>query len=414
MKTGFIVIGDEILSGATNDANTPWLASFLSGGGARLDGVTVVPDDVGAIRDALHFMFAKADVVLTSGGLGPTLDDMTKKAVATFFGVALRADEGAAATTKKNYAMRSVPWYPESSGYHIVPEGALALANPKGLAPGLVVRRRGKTLLCAPGVPLEFQRMVEAEFWSLVGRPSPEGFLRRVVVRTSQVGEERLFSELAPDLWGRLSELGKVASLPRTTGVDIVVSFEADGPEADRRERAVRAIVEGSAIGGYVWAWRDVGIGGIVVEEARNRGFTFSFAESCTGGLCASLVTDVPGSSAVFLGSFVTYANELKTGLLGVELRSIESHGAVSVEVADAMAQGARMRSGSDIAVSLSGIAGPDGASRGKPVGTLALSVATAAGSVGRIHHFSGDRKKLKRLFAQQALVLLLKTIRGL
>lgn len=414
MKAGLIVIGDEILSGRVRDANAPWLARRLAERGIALHGTATVGDDAESVARALRCMPDRVRAVVTSGGLGPTADDVTREALARALGRPLREDARARAAAEAHHERAGRAWDPSRNGYHLVPEGAEPVGNPAGLAPGLAVEDGGRTVLAAPGEPSEFRAMalegLLPRMERILGGGAP---LRHIAIRTHGAGgEEAIFHDLAPGLWGRLSELGRVSSLPAPGGVDVLVAVRGGDFEA-ALERA-REAVGATPLADRVWSWDDAPPEEALVREAAAKGLTLSLAESCTGGLASSLVTDVPGSSAVFLGGLVTYANALKRDVLGVRGETLARHGAVSGETAREMALGARERTGSDLALGLTGVAGPGGGSPTKPVGTLALALAHGGGAEARLHRFQGDRGSLKAAFARTGILALLGALRSL
>ena len=407
MNLGLITIGDELLSGRTQDRNALWFGRCLAEYGLNLRSVLTVPDEREALTKALSFVLETADGAVTSGGLGPTKDDITKEVLAEFCSTPLEDNPQAQETVEKHYKRAERKRGEEFNRYHFIPQGATAVFNPVGLAPGLALKKDGKPILAAPGVPEEFQAMIKMALPQFVG-PSTSP-TQTVTVRTAGISEEDIFGRLAPELWKSLAAFGKVASLPQAGGVDIVVTRQGDGTEENIKEA-----VEASPLAPYVWAWEDITPACSAVRAAQSQGATFAFAESCTGGLAASGATDVPGASAVFLGSFVTYSNEMKKQVLGVREETLGRFGAVSVEVACEMAQQAREKSGATLAVSLSGIAGPGGGTQEKPVGTLALGLSQEEHTRGRLRRYRGiGREGLKRRFAREAHFLLLKALRN-
>jgi nicotinamide-nucleotide amidase len=227
------------------------------------------------------------------------------------------------------------------------------------------------------------------------------------------VAEEKIFFELCPTLWSDLEKFGKVSSLPHTIGIDIVVSYHGDLSGHKKTEEEIKKLIQNSALATHVWQYGNRAVNEMVLELATALKSTFSFAESCTGGLVASKMTDLSGSSAVFMGGAVTYANEAKINLLGVKFETLENFGAVSIEVATEMAIGALQKFKTDYAVSISGIAGPTGGSIDKPVGTVVIGFATKNKSGARKFLFPGDRIRRKERFSDMALLTLLELMKG-
>ncbi len=415
MSIGIIIIGDEVLLGRTQDTNTSWLGRYLFSQGLSLSLALTVGDDPQAIKDALNFMLKKVQLAVTSGGLGPTRDDITKQVLAEFFDAPLEENTKACEIVKKNYERHGKSWDSKSNNYHLIPRKFIPLNNPLGLAPGLAFKRDEKLILSAPGVPKEFQAMASKEFLSYLPRTSSKRSPnnRKIIIRTSFIQEEEIFYTITPKLWDRLSTFGKVSSLPNSTGVDILVMLRDRGNLASESEKEIRQLLEHSPLQKYIWSWQDRRLEEIIVEKAQEKALTFCFAESCTGGLAASRITDVPGSSTVFMGSFVTYANNLKTNVLSVSSKTLSNTGAVSVSTVNEMAQAARKLSHAHAAISFSGIAGPSGGSIEKPIGTVAISLATNQDVCGKLYRFQGDRSRLKQNFSQMGLLLLLRWIQN-
>ena len=410
LRIGLITIGDEILSGRTQDTNASWLARYLFKKGFCLSSVVTAGDDRESLSRAMDFSLGNNEIVFTSGGLGPTEDDRTKKIVAQFFGLPLADSEVALGIVRGNYERQKKSWNPRSY-YHQIPRSARPISNPVGLAPGLIIDQDDRLLLAAPGVPREFQAMVQGELFPYLRPRLPEGREQRMTIRSAGIEEEKIF--LNSSLWDQLSRFGKVSSLPGSVGVDIIVHFDSHHLESKKKE--IKALLEESFLRPYIWTWDERSLEEVIVDEAQRKNLSFSFAESCTGGLAGHRITNVPGASSVFLGSFVTYSNELKIKALGVRESTLRSHGAVSVEVANEMAHGARERAQSAVGLSFSGLAGPGGGgSEGRPVGMLAVSVATLGGVSGRISHAEGDRERRKWCFCRTGLLWLLETLKSL
>lgn len=412
MAIELIIIGDEILSGRTVDANMAWLAPWLFRRGLNLKHVTVVGDSREEILKAYATAWQRSEIILTSGGIGPTKDDLTKSMMAEFSGKKLCESESARSVVEDNYARFGRQWTPETNSYHIVPEDFVITKNPNGLAPGLVWINDGKALLAAPGVPREFEAMVEQVFFPLLSSQgfSISGEIAQVAMRTYGVPEEKIFGELCPKLWSELERFGKVSSLPHLTGVDIIVTFSDTKKQAEI-EAQIKSIVSSGALAPHVWQWGTLSLEEYILNRARSLGAKLAFAESCTGGLVASRFTDIAGSSDVILGSAVTYANSAKENILGVNTQTLKNFGAVSEEVAREMADGAIKTFGADFALSYSGIAGPGGGSKEKPVGLVCQGLATQKGVITRSLNFTGNRIKLKERFALSGMFWLLEQL---
>ena len=312
---------------------------------------------------------------------------------------------------KGNYERFGRSWTPETNHYHFFPEDFIAISNPKGLAPGLgFFSTENKLIMAAPGVPREFTEMVELEFYPLIKKYFSKRLMPncQTVIRTQGIPEEKIFFDLCPNLWNELLTFGKVSSLPHTIGIDIVLSYHADENEFKKRDQQIKDHIKTTALASYVWQWGNKSVSELVFERAREKKCSFAFAESCTGGLTSSKITDLPGSSEVFLGSIISYDNSVKENILGVKRATLEKFGAVSIETATEMAIGVRELLKSDYAVSISGIAGPGGGSVEKPKGFVAIGYASESKSGAMLFQFPGDRIKLKDRFSDKALLTLL------
>lgn len=416
MKTELVLIGDELLYGKTRDLNAFWLGPFLKERGLSLDKVTIVHDSLKEIHDALDAAFSRVDLVFTSGGLGPTGDDLTKEALAKYFKKELYESEEAKEIVKGNYERFNRIWKPEQNNYHIVPRDFLITSNPQGQAPGLAYLANGKALFAGPGVPREFKALVEKIYFphiekffaGKIGEPSS-----KISLRTYGVPEEIIFFELCPGLWEKLEQIGKVSSLPLSNfgGVDIIVQVKKDQEEVAKKK--FKNLVESSPLAPYIWQWGSLELPEFVLEEALKRKIKFGFAESCSGGLTSSRITDIAGSSEAFKGSIVCYDEEIKKNLLHVSEETLSTHSVYSQECAKEMAEGTRKLLGVDFAISLTGIAGPSGGSEKNPVGTVFIGWSCSKNSGAERYELKGDRVTLKERFSQRALLTLLKLIQN-
>ncbi len=410
MRSELLIIGNEILSGNTAEANGKWLALKLRTLGISLDRITVIPDQQEEMLVAFKECFERSDLIFTSGGLGPTQDDLTKNILGQFFKGELKADRLGEEIARDNYQRFGREWTPKSNFYHIIPEGITPLKNPNGLAPGLlkIDREKNKMFFSAPGVPREFSAMVNEVFI-----PQILSFFKKqndpiesFKIRTFGIPEEKIFFELCPALWKKLEKFGSVSSLPQTTGVDIVLSFR---PEQFSREKIYHDFISSAdyqILKPFIWQIGELQAEEYVAKICREKKLTLSLAESCTGGYLANLFTNIKGISQIFLGSAVTYSNYAKESLIGVQKKSLETHGAVSENVAKEMAQGSLAKFNSEVSVSLTGIAGPDGGSEQKPVGMVCIAIsARNKKTIVSTYFFKGDRLRLKERFAQRALL---------
>jgi nicotinamide-nucleotide amidase len=382
-----------------------------------LKSIRFIRDDIEEINKALTDSLAESDVVITSGGIGPTIDDKTKTTLANYFGKKIIERDDVADIVTKNYIRFGRTWQPGHNYYHFFPEDFIAVPNPRGLAPGIAYYQEveSKLVMAGPGVPREFTEMVDKEFFPLIknffGNRLAEFF--QTVIRTSGVSEEKIFFELCPTLWRNLEHFGKVSSLPHTIGIDIVVSYTADEKEHLSKNAAIKKLIESTPLSSHVWQYGNIPVHELVFAKAKEMNATFSIAESCTGGLTSSKITDLSGASEVYKGGVVSYANLAKRDLLGVNEKSLQEFGAVSLEVAKEMAEGAMKKFKTNFAISLTGITGPTGGSPEKPEGTIVIGYAGAGISGAQQFLFPGDRIRRKERFSDQALLMLLHLMEG-
>jgi nicotinamide-nucleotide amidase len=399
-----LAIGNELLLGETVDTNASWIGRRLAEAGIAVARKTTVGDDVAQIRTALAEALARTGTVLCTGGLGPTPDDLTRHAVAELYARPLVVDQGWVDVLRARYARRGIPMpgINRVQGEH--PRGSRLLPNERGTAPGIVVddARLGFTALL-PGVPSEMRALLEEQLLPLLQqRLRPPARIRSRLLRTAGLSEAMLAERVA-DIAAAVQPPLALAYLPHLTGVDLrVTSPEAAAGDADRLLHHLRQRLADSV---YAEELRDLAL--VVGEMLQARGLTLTLAESCTGGLLAKRVTDGAGASAWFQSGFVTYANQAKVTQLGVQPETLATHGAVSELCAREMAEGARRAAGADVAIAITGIAGPGGGTEEKPVGTVWIAVGLPDGTHARRFVFPGDRGEIRERSAQNALELL-------
>ncbi len=404
MRAEIVSVGTELLLGQIVDTNAAHLAQVLSDLGVSVYRRVTVGDNHGRLLTALKSAIDENDLVLTIGGLGPTMDDITRNVLAEAMGDTLRHDEGIALRLTEFFRTRRIEMPRSVLSQAMVPTKGRALSNPNGTAPGLFFENAGKMAIALPGPPSEFIPMVANEVTPILRAKTGSRTLRSRVMRICGMGES-MVEERVRDLME--SENPTVAPYAKTGEVHLRVSSLADDAEtADRAIAPVVAEIE-LRLEGHVYAFDDEPIESAVVRLLAANGQTVATAESCTGGLLASRITEVPGSSAVFLGGAVTYSNEAKTDLVGVPAVLIDRLGAVSPEVAEQMAEGVRRRFGSTFGIGITGVAGPDGGTSEKPVGLVYIAVANTCGSKVEKTQFLGNRKDVRYRSAQLALVML-------
>jgi nicotinamide-nucleotide amidase len=393
MTAAVLCIGTELTRGELQNSNATWLAESLTRIGLEVTALDCVDDDRQRIEAALRRLGETNRVVVCTGGLGPTTDDITTECAARVAGVGLQRDAASLEHIEALMARFGRKVAPSNAKQADFPVGARILPNPRGTAPGFCVNLLGASAYFMPGVPAEMKAMFETsvlpDLTALVSDAR-----HQIVLRTFGLPESEVNDRLAGVEASFGVVIGYRASLPE---IEVKVLAKAASP-AEAQSHARRAADEvRTRLGDHVY---DEGFGSLpesVGALLAGRGLTLAIAESCTGGLAAELVTRASGASRYFLGSVVAYANRAKTELLGVPAELIAQHGAVSEPVARAMAEGARLRLGADIGLAFTGIAGPDGGTPEKPVGLVHWAVASARGTEPRSRVFIGDRQAIRR-----------------
>ncbi len=413
MNAAVLSIGNEVLTGRTLDTNFQFLARLLEESGAKLVAHETVPDDRAAIGEALRSALSRADLVVCTGGLGPTVDDLTVESVAAFFELPLALDAAVLESIRARWALWARGPMPESNARQaMLPRGAVAWANPVGSAPGVHVTHGGRDVVLLPGVPEEMAALAR-DFLAPLVRGRSGLVVDYVVVRTVGIAE----SVLEDRIHG-LAELDAglgVAFLPGGGTVDLRIGLPTSlAPDARTALAArVRAFVR-ERVGEYVYSEDDRGLEVVVGELLKERGLRLAVAESCTGGLLGGRVTSVPGSSAWFVGGAIVYTGAAKIDLAGVPRELIAAHGEVSEEVARALARGVSKRFSVACGLGVTGIAGPDGGTEAKPVGTVHVAAVAPQGVYHRHLRLRGNRAQIRERSVTAALELLRRLLLGL
>ena len=408
MKVEIVTIGDELLLGFTLDTNAAHLARELAAIGVDVVRRTTVgdgPDDIATgVRDALD----RTGAVITTGGLGPTSDDLTKPAIARLFGRGMRMDDAILADLHERWRKRFRSELPAANrNQAMIPDGARILVNRHGSAPGIWLEDdRGRWVAMLPGVPREMRGMLADELGPLLAAKAAERETPRVVrsrtLRLTNVAESAM-ADLLGDLARGPNGL-PLAYLPGWEGLDLrLTSRELPAADADRALDAGMAAIRPIAAP-WLYGEGSVDMAEVVLDACRARGLTIAVAESCTGGLLGARLTSFAGSSDVVLGGVIAYSNGVKERLLGVQPESLRQHGAVSEEVVREMAAGACERTGAAIGVAITGVAGPGGGTVEKPVGTVWLGVDLQGRAEARRVNLIGDRDEIRRRATQAAL----------
>ena len=412
MGTEIITVGTELLLGQIIDTNASWIAQRLAEAGIDLYYKTTVGDNAGRIEAALRQALSRADVLITTGGLGPTEDDLTRDVVAAVLGRPLHLDSDVLARIEQRFAHRKIPMSENNRKQAMVPEGAEVLHNPNGTAPGLFLREGGRCVACMPGVPAEMKPM-------LTGQVIPQihevfGIRSRIVSRVLKmcgISESKVdqaigdyFREMRNPTIGILAHAGEIHVRLTCKGEDPAeITRMLDALEGKVRQR----------LGALVFGRDEEKLEALVGQLLRARGATLAVAESCTGGLIASRLTDVAGSSDYFERGMVTYSTAAKQHLLGVPRELIGNSGVVSLDVVRVMADGVRRRSGTTFGLATTGIAGPSGGTSERPVGLVCVALAWEGGDIAREYRFHGGRELIKYRAAQMALEMLRRHLLG-
>ena len=411
MNVELVTIGTELLLGFTIDTNGAEISGALATQGVRVTRRTAVADHEPDIRDAVSAALQRTGAVITTGGLGPTRDDMTKRIVADLFGAPLEFDERIWASLLERFARAGRAPAQSNRSQAEVPRGAIVLPNRWGTAPGLWIEGAPGLVVLLPGVPHEMRMLLQHEVVPRLAGRGGGRVIRSLVVRTTGIPESTL-AERMGEIERDVAPLG-LAYLPGLDGVDLrLTAWNLPPAEADGLLRPAADLLRARA-GEFVYGEGDADLAALVLQEARSRGLRVGVAESCTGGLIGERLTETAGSSDVFVGGVVCYENSLKISLLGVPPALVQSEGAVSEAMARAMAVGAIQRLGVDLAVSVTGIAGPGGGTEEKPVGTVWLGLAHGGEVTARRSLFPGNRQDIRRRASQAALFMMLERLRG-
>ena len=406
MKATIITRGDEILIGQILDTNSRDISRALNAHGIAVAERTSIGDNRTQIVKTLDRALSQSEIVIITGGLGPTKDDITKHTLCEFFGSTLRYDEVEAEHIRTLLEARNIAFNDLNRGQAMVPECCTVLHNAHGTAPGMWFEQEGHVVISLPGVPFEMQHLIDEE---VMPRLKARFELREIVHRTMitfGIAESILAEKISA--WEEaLPEYLHLAYLPAPNVVRLRLSaYEVEGKEVSReidsQFEKLHTIIPDNIAG-----FEDASVEELVHNILINKGETLAVAESCTGGAIASKFTAQAGASAYFLCGVVSYSNESKCNVLGVQMSDIAQYGAVSEQVAKAMAQGARVISGANFAVSTTGIAGPTGGSAEKPVGTVWIGIATPTKSYAVLKNCGTDRSQIISRATAYAIAML-------
>lgn len=405
LSAEIIAIGSEMLAPDRTDTNSLWLTDRLNRLGIEVKLKTVVGDDDARLEETIKDAARRSKVVITTGGLGPTEDDITRKITARALGRRLMLDESVLDEIRKRFQGFGLSMPERNSRQAMIIEDAEVLPNPNGTAPGMFIDHNGTAIVLLPGPPREMKPMFENHVTGkLEGRAGSLRVVRRML-RVAGLGESAVDEKIAP-VYTQYEN-------PSTTILfnqsEIEIHLTARGRTEAEAEQLLDRVSEQieERLGNAVFSFAGETMEQVVGLKLSVGNYTLSVAESCTGGLLAQRITEVPGSSKYFIEGAVTYANEAKTRALGVEPILLLEHGAVSAPVAEAMAEGMRKRAGTDFALAITGIAGPDGGTEEKPVGTVFIALADDVGTEHRRLKLPGDRQLIRWRASQAALDLL-------
>lgn len=413
MKIGILTIGNELMNGRIADTNASFIAREAHQQGWSVEAIMSVGDDFAAIKDRLDYLLSLTDAVICSGGLGPTADDITTEAIARAFDLPLYTDENVLNYIKEIFTKFNFRWVENNAKQALFPHGAEIIPNARGTAPGFCLPVNGKLIFVIPGVPAEARLMIANGVFPLLHRhfPQSECCILKQTIRTFGLGEAAVDDKVKDvDFQSLGVSIGFYPVFPENH----IVLIERGRNREEAQKNLQKAQDEVTArLQHYIFAYGEQSLEEVIAGRLTEKKLTIAVAESCTGGLITSRLTDVSGSSDYLERGLVTYSNAAKISMLGVPAEIIEKHGAVSEETARLMAEGVRKLAGTDLGLASTGIAGPTGGSPEKPVGTVYLAVADAQKTICRHHAFRWDRKRNKEVFSEAALFLLKNFLQG-
>jgi nicotinamide-nucleotide amidase len=410
MEAEIIAVGSELLTPLRQDTNSLYLTGKLNSLGIEVRFKTVVGDDRSRLADTFSTALRRSDLIILTGGLGPTEDDLTREAVCDVLGRPLHEISEIRKQIETRYKRLNREMPPNNLRQAMVPEGAEWLENPNGTAPGIWLEQQETIILILPGPPWELQAMFESVCMSRLARFAGHERIRTRVYKIVGLPESEVDRRIAPIY---LPYQNPTTTILSTLG-SIEVHLRARGAGEQEAESLLDELGDKIelALGDNVFSTRGEMLEEVVAMYLIMKQQTLAVAESCTGGLLSERLTSIPGSSNFFLGGVVCYSNELKTKLTAVPPILIEQHGAVSREVAQALGEGIRKRAGASIGMGITGIAGPGGGTPEKPVGLVFLALADARGTLIRKFQFPGDRQRIRFWAAQMALEMIRHRVR--
>ncbi len=397
-----IAVGSELLTPYRLDTNSLFLTGELNEIGMAVIRKNIVPDDRAALREAFRQALERADLVVATGGLGPTEDDVTREALADLLERPLVLDEHVLREIRERFIRRGRTMTPNNERQALVPQGATVFPNAFGTAPGLWIEAGDHVVVLLPGPPSELRPIFHDQVRPLVERRTGARRMAHRLLRAAGASESQLDHRISP-IYQQYEDV-ETTILATPEGIEIHLTLWSEDPA-----RAGRRIEELSrrmmmALGESVFSANGETLDEVVARDLQFTGVTVAVAESCTGGLVSARLTNIPGSSIFFRGGIVSYSNQMKAAWVGVPAELIERHGAVSAEVAIALAEGVRHSAASTLGIGITGIAGPGGGSPEKPVGTVHMALADGMVTSERLFRFGGDRARIRHLASQTAL----------
>lgn len=401
-----ISIGDELLIGQVVNTNASWMAEQLSLAGIKLNRITTIADEVNALHQALDEAIERSEFILLTGGLGPTADDLTKPALCSYFNTEMVFNEAAFAQIEKLFGARQMPVTERNREQAFLPANCQPIENANGTAPGMWFSHKMSYIAAMPGVPFEMKTMFAQQLIPMMLAISEKRVFLHKTVMTTGMGESWLADFIR--VWEEnLPENLHLAYLPQPGIVRLRLSGLGTDAKLLAEEMQLQVNKLTAIIPELVYGFDDQSMEEVVADLLKKQQRTIATAESCTGGYIAHLLTGIPGSSAYFKGAVVAYENSIKSSLLDVDQQLLQTHGAVSKEVVEAMADGARAKLGVSLAVATSGIAGPDGGTDDKPVGTVWIALSSENGTTSERFQFGEHRGRNIRRSGLSALNML-------
>ncbi len=407
MNAIILTVGDEILIGQVVDTNSSWIGSTFNNIGINILEILSVGDEMNAIKSGIDYALNKADIVIMTGGLGPTKDDITKLAIAEYFNVEMVFSQVTYDRIIKIFEKFGKTLSDAHKDQCNMPANATLLYNKMGTAPGMMIKEKGKILVSLPGVPFEMKSIISEELIPILHSTPSTISIQHKTIMTAGEGESFIADRILPLLEGMPPYI-KLAYLPSLGSVRLRLTGKHEDKEKLHMEIEKCTSIITKELDQLVYAFDDTSLESSLITLLKTKELTISTAESCTGGFLAHMLTSVPGSSAAYMSSFITYSNEMKTKFLNVNPTTLSQYGAVSEETVLEMVSGLLKSTNTSIGISISGIAGPDGGSPEKPVGTIWMAISN--GIVSETHKINATKDRLKNI--EYASIVALNKIR--